>query len=643
MRFVKVLGLCLPLVLTGCSLAPTATPLSKTSENGLAIHGKAYGGQQPIAGAHVYLYAAGTGGYGTASTSLLTNAVATNNPGLYGEDGSSHYYVITDTNGNFSITSDYTCTAGTGVYLYAVGGDSSGNGSGANSAIGLLAALGACSVDGNFASATPFVFMDEVSTIAAAYAMAGFATDATHVSSSNSTLAQTGVQNAFANAANLADISTGQALATTPAGNGLVPQPEIDTLANILASCINSASSTSYACSTLFSFAMSAGSSGSMATDTATAAIYIAHNPAADIDELYALSTPTPPFAPALSSAPNDFTIGINFTGGGLSGAYGIAIDGYGNAWVANPNNNSVTKLNSSGVAVSGSLGFTDGGLDEPYAIAVDGSGNAWIANNTYYSSVIKLTNSGDAVSGSLGFTGDGLSYPRGIAIDGSGNAWVSNNNNNSVTELNSSGAAVGSSPFTVGGLSQPVGIAIDGSGNAWVANINSSVTKLSSSEDSLSGSSGFTFGGLSYPWGIAIDGSGNAWVANENGNSVTERNNLGGAVSGSSGFTGGGLSVPIAIAIDGSGNAWVANLNSSVTELNSSGDALSGSSGFTGGGLNDPQGIAIDGSGNVWTANGNSSVSEFIGAATPVVTPIAAGLPATPTSNGSSNLGTRP
>jgi len=64
--------------------------------------------------------------------------------------------------------------------------------------------------------------MDEVSTIAAAYSFAGFATDAVHVSSSGTALAQTGIANAFANAANVETLGTGAALATTPAGNGAV-------------------------------------------------------------------------------------------------------------------------------------------------------------------------------------------------------------------------------------------------------------------------------------------------------------------------------------------------------------------------------------------------------------------------------------
>ena len=52
----------------------------------------------------------------------------------------------------------------------------------------------------------------------------------------------------------------------------------------------------------------------------------------------------------------------------------------------------------------------------------------------------------------------------------------------------------------------------------------------------------------------------------------------------------------------------------------------------------------ALDASGDIWVANGgNNTVTEVIGAAVPVITPIAAGLPATPTVGGVSNLGTRP
>jgi hypothetical protein len=294
MRFVAVLSSALVLVLTGCAFGPTAAPNAVT---GLGIQGRLRGGNQPIAGAQVYLLAANTAGYGTVSVSLLTS-------GTNGSD-SIGGYVLSDSGGNFTITGDYTCTSGQQVYLYAQGGDP---GAGTNTAVGLMAVLGSCPDSGNFLAVSPFINVNEVTTVAAAYALAGFATDATHVSSSGTPLAQTGIANAFANAGNLADMSSGTALTTTPAGNGTVPQTEINTLANILAACVNSTGSSSTGCSTLFSNAKSGGSTGTTPTETATAAINMVHNPTANVAALFPLQTAVAPFAPMLSYAPSDFT-----------------------------------------------------------------------------------------------------------------------------------------------------------------------------------------------------------------------------------------------------------------------------------------------------------------------------------------------
>src|ERR1700690_2423006 len=95
-----------------------------------------HGGQQPIVGAHVYLYAAHTTHYGDTAISLLQSAGGTS------VEGNGDYYYATQSGGTFSITGDFTCPSpGSQVYLYAVGGDP-GLGQGANSAIGLMAALG---------------------------------------------------------------------------------------------------------------------------------------------------------------------------------------------------------------------------------------------------------------------------------------------------------------------------------------------------------------------------------------------------------------------------------------------------------------------------------------------------------------------
>ena len=178
--------------LTGCALKTTGTP---ESQAGSAITGFVHGGQQPVAGAHIYLLAANTTGYGKPSISLLNAALTLHSDSLGA-------YVLSGTDGGFSVSGDYTCTANTQVYLYALGGNP---GSGINPASGLMAILGNC--PGVTFSPTTNVNLNELTTVAAAYAMAGFATDATHVSSSGTTLAQIGIANAFANAANLVSLS----------------------------------------------------------------------------------------------------------------------------------------------------------------------------------------------------------------------------------------------------------------------------------------------------------------------------------------------------------------------------------------------------------------------------------------------------
>ena len=661
MRFLATITFCVSLVLTGCSLSPTAGP---TASSGATIQGRVHGGPQPVVGAAVYLYAANTGGYGgnglaastgNASVSLLTSSVLTNNIAQSGVDANGHYYVLTDATGSFTISSDYTCTPGQQVYLYAIGGNP---GSGINSAAAFLAVLGACPAAGNFATTTPYVWMNEVSTIAAAYAFSGFATDATHVSSSGTALAQTGIANAFLNASSLVSTSTGGALATTPAvngGNGTVPQSTINTLANILAACISSTGPSSSACSTLFandtSNGIPTGASGAGVepTDTATAAINLAHYPyTASVSTIFSIASGTAaPYQPALGTAPGAFTIALNFTAHSLSFGNGIAIDGSGNAWIVGANGVHVTKLSSTGAALSGSGGgYTGGGLSNPIAIAIDASGNAWIANE-FANSVTKLSNSGAVLSGSGSgaYTGGGLNEPYHVAIDGLGNAWVANYGANKVTELSNTGSILSGSGYPGSGVNGAASIAVDGSGNAWIGNYGgNSVTEFSSTGTVLSSSGAYTGGGLNEPESIAIDSAGNAWTANYGGNSVTELSNTGTVLSdsGNGAYTGGGLNQPYAIAIDGSGNAWIADYGANkLTELSNTGVVLSGG-GYSGGGLALPSSIALDGSGNAWVANGGS-VTEFIGAATPVITPICAGLPATPTADGTSNLGTRP
>ncbi len=639
--------LCLPLVLTGCALQQTASP---ALEAGVKLTGSVNGGQQPIVGAHVYLLAANTTGYGgpgipasgtNASISLLNAA----NTGLADYLGA---YVLTGTHGNFTITGDYTCTSNTPVYLYVLGGNP---GAGVNSAAGLLAALGNCPSSGSFLASIPFIQVNEVTTIAAAYAMAGFATDATHVSSSGTPLALTGIANAFANATNLADISTGAALNVTPAGNADAPQSTVNTLADILASCINSTGPASTPCSTLLSTALPNGTSGTQPTDTATAALNIAHNPALNVAALYALITPNAPFQPTLSSAPDNFTVALFVSGGDDTIPWGIAVDAEGNIWTANCFTENVSKFSSLGALLSPSTGFTiSPESTSPIRIAIDSSGNAWVVSggtDAVSYNVFKLSPSGSSLSGDEGFVGGGLNTPTAIAIDGADNVWVTNSQgtglplDSSVTEFSNSGTPLSpATGFVGGGLSSgtsfATSIAIDNSGNVWIGNGGNccTISELSNSGVPISPANptggNFTNGETGDAYGIAIDSSGNVWTANAVA-SVSEYSNSGVPVSPSGGYplT---LSVrqePYAIAIDGAGNVWVADdTANSIVELSPSGSILSPAVGYTNQYIAYPTDVAVDGSGNVWVADSEyNGVAELIGAATPVITPLSAGV----------------
>jgi streptogramin lyase len=644
LRSLSLLFVSCAFVLSGCSAGPAFQPAvtPSSSTRGAAIAGRVHGGQSPISGAHVYLYAVNDIGYagpGIAASSANTAASlltsSTGNPA----DGSGNYYVTTGSDGSFSITGDYTCSATTpNVYLLAVGGNP-GTGSN-NSAIVLAAGLGPCST---LTSAT-FVTINEISTVAAAYAAAGFATDPTHVSSSNSTLALRGVENALAAIVNLETISTGVAN-TVPLGtNGIVPQAAIDTLANILAACVNSAGPSSSQCTTLFA---NAKNGSSTPTDTGTAILNIAHNPGANIASLFALQGSSPPFIPDLSAAPNDFAIAIYFTGGGMEIPYDVAIDAKGNVWVANQSGDKLSELDPVGVPLS-VTGYSGGGLAEAWAISIDSGGNVWVANqnnSTSTSDLSEFSSTGTAISTSSGYTGGGIDGPRGMTIDKNGNIWVTNRSATpaSLSEFSATGSALSGSGFTGGGLTFPWGIATDLAGNLWVANkTTSTISEFSASDGTPNGSSPISGGGLGTPVSVAVDASGNIWVGDQSNTSdlnsaLSKFSSSGTVVTGIDGYA---SNTPNSeydrIAIDGNGSVWVADYDNGLCEFGSSGAAISGESGFcyyhgNTPALGQPWGLAIDLSGNVWVPDPQSGASgaivEFVGAAAPIVTPVVANL----------------
>ncbi len=502
-----------------------------------------------------------------------------------------------------------------------------------NPAIINLLMLGLCPSSGNFTNSLRYVYMNEVATVAMAYAMSGFATDGLHIGSSSTNL--TGLQNATLNAANLYNIQGGPlelsgnssegegqiANQATVPGNGTVPQEELDTLANILATCVDSADtagSTSAQCSTLFSDATTTGtSSGTKPIDIATAAINMSHNPgAANVVALWELPSGAVPFAPQLTAAPKDFTVAITYNS--ITSPGSIAIDSSGNAYIpTNSSSGYVTKLSPTGAVLATSA--TGGsGFD---SIAVAPSGNVFVAANGS-NGVYAYTSGLGAVSGSP-WTSPAMITPTSVVVDSSGYVYVTDGANSSIRKFNSSGTLNASiTNSCLAGVSQ---ISLDPSGYLWASSyFNSDGCRVSNP----GGTYTFDTGGLLLePGNLAIDSNGKGWAPLKSANDLAgvTSSGVGGLYAGS---TIGGLASPTWIAIDGGNNLWVTNSSNSyaLSEFNDAGTAITGTSGYQGGNLDKASFLAVDSSGDVWVPNeGVNSVTELIGVATPTVTPLSA------------------
>ena len=418
------------LLMAGCGTSSLGTSAAAGPVTGAAFQGHVFGGQQPVAGSTIQLYAASMIGYNLAAAALISSPVTT------------------DANGNFSITGDYTCPyANTPVYITATGGNP---GSGANANLVLMAPLGAC---GNL-SASTFITINELTTVAGAYALSPFMSTPTQLSTSASNA--TGLSNAFATVNKLVNIAGGQLPGGLPTG-ATEPIAELNTLADILASCVNSngVGGTSTNCSTLFTNATPSG--GAAPTDTLTAMLNIAKNPGSNVSALYLQMGSSAPFQPTLTSAPNDFTVSVRYAPAGIfSSPSASALDVSGNLWVTNAGNNTIALL---GATTGAPTVLTSASLKTPSGIAFDAAGNAWVPNKG--SSTLSVFT--PAGTGSIALSAN-LSSPTSVAIDGQGLIWVTDSGSNiGVTAVTVSGTTVtGSTEYTTGGINSPVAVAIN-------------------------------------------------------------------------------------------------------------------------------------------------------------------------------------
>jgi hypothetical protein len=308
---------------------------------------------------------------------------------------------------------------------------------------------------------------------------------------------------------------------------------------------------------------------------------------------------------------------GAAATNAAFSNPYGVAVDVFGNLFIADHGNNVIRKVDTNGiittVAGNGMLGpsgegggysgddsaATNVSLSLPFNVVVDASGNLFIAD-TANSRIRKVDTNGiiTTVAGG-GSGGDGgaatnasLNVPYGVAVDTSGDLFIADTLNNCVREVGTNGiittvAGGGSGgdggPATDASLSYPSGVAVDGPGNLFIAEWgNSRIRKVDTNgiitTVAGNGTAGYSGDGgvatnasLGWIYGVAVDGAGNLFIADESNSRIRKVDTSGiittvagngtGDCSGDSGpATNASLSGPFDVAVDGYGNLFIAD-----------------------------------------------------------------------------------
>ena len=199
------------------------------------------------------------------------------------------------------------------------------------------------------------------------------------------------------------------------------------------------------------------------------------------------------------------------------------------------------TSLGDGGAAIVAQLG-------SPQDMAVDRYGNVYIADFTNCR-IRKVSPTGIittvAGNGSWGYSGDGgqataaqLNYPNAVAIDTSGNLFIGDFSNYCIRKVNTSGIIstyAGTTfpgysgdygPATAAELWETASITVDNWGNLFIAEFGSSVIRKVNAVGVIStiagtgGTTGYTGDGgpataaiLGEPYGVASDNAGNIYI----------------------------------------------------------------------------------------------------------------------------------
>ena len=322
-----------------------------------------------------------------------------------------------------------------------------------------------------------------------------------------------------------------------------------------------------------------------------------------------------------------------------MSSPKGVAVDGAGNVYVADNNNNVIRKITAATgiittIAGSGDVGSGgDGGpatsaqLAYSYTMVTDLAGNLYISDNNKVRKVDATTGIISTVigTGAGGCSGDGANaalatfYNVGyIFLSPSGNMFVDDRNNyvirkvtgttgiiNTIAGNHSYGVSGIGGPVSNAQLNRPMDVAVDPTGNIYVAdNYNYKIYRIDAATDSI----------------YTVAGTGNQGLSLQSGVPATSMS-----------FT-----EPRALTVDAAGNFYFVTNGTSIRKVTASTGIIStiagnGIFGYAGDGgdatdakLNDPYGLAFDLSGNLYVADKNNNAIRKISAGTGIITTVA-------------------
>ena len=302
-----------------------------------------------------------------------------------------------------------------------------------------------------------------------------------------------------------------------------------------------------------------------------------------------------------------------------LNGPFDVAVDGSGNVFIADSGNQRIREVVASTgtiqtVAGNGAQGFSgDGGpatsasLRNPFGLSVDGSGNIFIADrdNNRIRKVVAATGNIQTVAGNgtFGYSGDGgpatsatINVPSDVYADSAGNLFVADSFNNRIRKVVAATGDIqtvagnGIADFSGDGglaasaaLHSPEGVFVDGAGNIFIADHSNGrireVVAATGNIQTVAGNGTFNFSGDGGPAtsaglvqsnGVFVDSSANIFLPDNSrirevvGTTGIIHTVAGNGTYGSSGdggpATSAELYLPLGVYVDGFGNIFIAD-----------------------------------------------------------------------------------